>query len=74
MKRIKHGLLQNTSGLKKLVFCISLAVFVYIILSLFKIDLVSRIILGWDSFCISMILFSWILFFSTTQNELHAVV
>ena len=74
MKRMKHGLLKKTSGLKKLIFCISLSVFVYVILVLFKVDLVSRIILGWDTFCLSMIALSWILFFSTTQDDLHAVV
>lgn len=74
MKRTKYSLLKNTSGLKKLMFCISLSVFVYIILALFKIDLKSRIILGWDTFCLSMIVLSWILFVFTTSDDLHTVV
>lgn len=74
IKHIKKGLLKNTSGVKKLMFCISLAVVVYIILLLFKVDLQSRIILGWDTFCLAMVVLSWILFFSTTSNELCAVV
>jgi len=74
MKRQTKGILQNTSGLKKLVFSISLSVVVYIILLLFKVDLQSRIILGWDTFCLSLIVLSWILFFSTTNDELCAVV
>lgn len=74
MKSAKHGFLKNTSGLKKLMFCISFSVLVFIVLFLFKIDLTSRIILGWDTFCLSMIVFSWVLFFSTTQDELHGVV
>lgn len=74
MKSAKHGFLIKTSGLKKLIFCISLAVLVYITLLLFKIDLTSRIILGWDTFCLSMIVFSWVLFFTTTFDELHGVV
>jgi len=40
----------------------------------FKIDLKSRIILGWDTFCLAMILISWILFFTTTPHELCAIV
>lgn len=74
MKSVKHGLLKKTSGLKKLTVCISLSVLIYIILMIFKIDLISRIILGWDTFCMSMIALSWVLFFSTTQNDLHGVV
>lgn len=74
MKRIKPGLFKNISGLKKLLLCISLSVFVYIILGLLKIDLISRIILAWDTFCLSMILLSWILFFTATPNELCAIV
>lgn len=74
MKRQTKGVLQNTSGLKKLIFSISLSVVAYIILLLLKIDLQSRIILGWDTFCLSLIVISWILFFTTTNHELCAVV
>lgn len=74
MKSAKHRYLKNTSGLKKLMFCVLLSVLVYIVLLLSKIDLTSRLILGWDTFCLSMIVISWILFFSTTQDELHDVV
>ena len=71
---MKHHLLSKTSGLKKLMFCISLSVIVYIILALIKIDLESRIILAWDTFCLSMIVHTWLLFFITTQDDLHEVV
>lgn len=74
MKRQTKGVLQNISGIKKLVFSISLSVVVYIILLLIKVDLQSRIILGWDTFCLSLIVMSWILFFTTTNHELCAVV
>ena len=74
MKSAKHSFLKNTSGFKKLVFCVLISVLVYIVLLLFKIGLTSRLILGWDTFCLSMIAISWILFFSTNQDELHDVV
>lgn len=74
MKRQTKGVLQNISGIKKLVFSISLSVVVYIILLLIKVDLQSRVILGWDTFCLSLIVMSWILFFTTTNHELCAVV
>lgn len=34
----------------------------------------NRIILGWDMFCLSMLFFSWILFFTTTSDDLCVVV
>lgn len=74
MKSIKYGFFKNISGLKKLLLCIFLSVVVYIILRLFKIDLNNRIILAWDTFCLFMILRSWILFFTATPNELCAIV
>ncbi|MDP1842539.1 MAG: DUF1345 domain-containing protein [Sediminibacterium sp.] len=74
MKRTKNRLLKNTSGIKKLVFSISVSAIVYIILLLLKVDLQSRVILGWDTFCLSLIVLSWILFFTTTNDELCAVV
>lgn len=76
-KKIKHeqqGWLKNISGVKKLLLCILLTVVVYIILLFFKVDLKSRIILGWDTFCLCMILLSWILFFTVTPNELCTIV
>lgn len=74
MKSAKQSFLKNTSGLKKLMFCILLSALVYTALFLSKIDLTSSIILGWDTFCVSMIVLSWILFFSTNEDELHDVV
>jgi uncharacterized membrane protein len=74
MKRQTKGMLQNISGIKKLIFSISLSVVAYIILLLLKVDVKSRIILGWDTFCLSLIVISWILFFTTTNHELCAVV
>jgi uncharacterized membrane protein len=74
MKRIKLGFFKNISGLKKVLFCIFLSAIVYIILSRLKIDLNSRIILAWDTFCLCMILLSWILFFTTSPEELCLIV
>ncbi|MFC4233321.1 DUF1345 domain-containing protein [Parasediminibacterium paludis] len=39
-----------------------------------KVDIKSRVILGWDTFCLSLIVLSWILFFTTTNDELCVVV
>lgn len=70
----RQGWLKNISGVKKLLVCILLTVVIYAVLLFFKIDLKSRIILGWDTFCLAMILISWILFFTTTPHELCTIV
>ncbi|WP_295234962.1 DUF1345 domain-containing protein [Sediminibacterium sp.] len=76
-KKIKYKLLswlKNLSGVTKVLLCILLTVVVYSILFFLKVDPKSRIILVWDTFCLSMILLSWILFFTTTPNELCTIV
>ena len=66
--------LKNLSGITKVFICIFIAVVVYIMLVFLKVDSKSRIILGWDTFCICMILLSWILFFTTRSTELCTIV
>lgn len=76
-KKIKYeqqAWLKNLSGVTKVLICILLTVVVYIILLFLKVDPKSRIILGWDTFCLCMILLSWILFFTTAPNELCTIV
>ena len=67
-------LIGRISGLKKLVFCLALALLVFGILSAFGIKLMTRVILGWNTFALSMIILSWILFFSTSSKALKSVV
>ena len=74
MKPTNYSFIRNTSGIKKILICISLSVLVYIILWFFKIDMKNRIILTWDIFCLSLILFSWALFITTTDKDLCDVV
>lgn len=53
---------------------LGIATCVYFVLQLFNFHASNRMILGWDVFCISMITFSWILFFTTTAEDLCVVV
>lgn len=74
MKKIKYSLLKKASGVKKLLLCIGVSVLVFAVLGFFNIEMQSRVIVAWDSFCLSMILLSWSLFFSTAEDELCDVV
>lgn len=76
-KKTSHrqkGWLKNISGLKRLLSCILISFVVFTILLILKVDLRSRIILTWDTFCIFMILQSWWLFFTTSPGELCKIV
>lgn len=76
-KKIKNGQqawVKNMPGVMKLLICILLTVVVYFMLAIFRVDLKSRIILSWDVFCLFMIVFSWILFFSARGDELCIIV
>lgn len=73
-KKPKHHLIKTVSGIKKLLFCFALSIVAFLLLCLLELNLNSRIILGWDTFCISMIAISWTLFFSTSDEDLSTVV
>jgi uncharacterized membrane protein len=62
------------SGFQKLLLSLLAAILLYSILSFFHFEIMRRIILAWDMFCISMITFCWILFFTTSEKELPKVV
>lgn len=74
MKNRQQAWFKNMTGVKKLLVCILLTVAVYITLLFFKVDPKSRIILAWDTFCLCMLLLSWILFFTAKPEELCTIV
>jgi len=71
---IKPNFIEKINGFQRLLFSLVFSVSTYLLLSLFDIDMINRILLSWDSFCIAMIVVSWILFFTTTAEELCDVV
>lgn len=73
-KKQKHHLIKTISGIKKLVFCFGLSIIAFSLLTLSELVLSSRIMLAWDTFCISMIIISWTLFFSTPEEDMCNVV
>lgn len=76
MKKHKERIhfLARISGLRKLFFCLLLGILVFVLMSIFKFDLFNKIILSWDTFCLTMIVLSAILFFTTSEDELVQVV
>jgi uncharacterized membrane protein len=72
--RKNSNLLARFTGIQKLALCFLFAALVFTSLMIFDIDIVERVILAWDTFCLSMILLSWMLFFRTDGQELSDVV
>lgn len=74
IKNKKYSWVVNISGLKKLAICIFLSIIIYASMLSIKMDLKSSSVVAWDSFCLGMIFFNWLLFYSTKPNDLCAVV
>lgn len=62
------------SGLSKLVISILFSAIIYVIVSFCQPEKYGVVILTWNAFALSMIVLNWILFFTTTNEELCEVV
>ncbi len=71
---IKHHWIEKITGFKRLIISLLFSILIYGLLLVFKVDGNSRIILSWDIFCVTALVFSWILFFTTQANELCHIV
>ena len=65
------SILNRSSGAQKLMFCLAMAVCLFIILSFNVSDKIISIMYSWDLFCLSMITINWIIFFTTTKDHLY---
>ena len=66
----EYTFLKNFRAVHRLLFCFALAVLVFIILVLSKVEVMLCVILGWSSFSLFLILISWITFFTTSSKQL----
>ncbi len=73
-RQVEIPFVAKASGFSKLIMSVTLAIVAFFVISIFKIDLMSSIILSWDVFCISMIALCWTLFFTTRSESLESVV
>ena len=72
--KIKHHWVEKITGFKRLIISLLFSIIVYSVLLAFSINGNSRIILSWDVFCVTALVFSWMLFFTTQANELCHIV
>lgn len=73
-KKHTHHWSEKITGPKKIFFSLIIAACVYAFSCFFKSETNIKLIVGWDIFCLSMIIFNWILFISTNSDDLCSVV
>ncbi len=62
---------ERINAFQKLVICIALAVLVYFIIEIKDIDVITHLMIGWDTFSVCMIVMSWITFFITNSKQIR---
>jgi uncharacterized membrane protein len=64
--------IEKINSLQKLLICIALAVIVYFIVEIKDIDVMTHLMIGWDTFSLCLIVMSWITFFVTKSKHIRA--
>jgi uncharacterized membrane protein len=62
---------EKINSFQRLFICIALAVIVYFLVQVKKIDGLSHVMLGWNTFSLSMIIMSWVSFFITDSKQIR---
>ena len=65
-------LIDRLSGFQKLFICLLFGVVAFLVFSSKNIDALARLMIGWDSFSLLMIVFGWITFFRTNAKQIRA--
>lgn len=70
-KQEQLSLINRVHALFKLLICLCIALLVSFLLDFLNINILTRTILGWDIFCLSLLAFYWIVFFTTPQHHIR---
>jgi uncharacterized membrane protein len=64
-------LFEKLHSVVKILICLAIAIVVYLIIQLKHIDLLTHVMLGWDTFSLCMIVQNWITFSITTSQQIR---
>ncbi len=70
-KQVQLSLINKMRAITRLAVCLIIAVLVSIAFNIQGISALTRVIFGWDVFCISSLTFYWISFFTTPQQHMR---
>ncbi len=62
---------EKINSIHKLLICAVLAIIVYLIVEIKDIDVLTHIMIGWDTFSVCMLVMTWITFFITTAAQIR---
>ncbi|MEO8108611.1 MAG: DUF1345 domain-containing protein [Ginsengibacter sp.] len=67
----QQPLFERLHSVHKLLICVAIAVVVYFIVNIQKLDGLTHIMIGWDTFSLGMIIMSWITFSITGSRQIR---
>jgi len=67
----KFPAFDRINSFQKLFICIAIAVAVYFIVEIKNIDLLTHVMIGWDTFSLCMIIMSWVTFLVTSSKQIR---
>ncbi|MBA2249079.1 MAG: DUF1345 domain-containing protein [Chitinophagaceae bacterium] len=66
-----HNAFERLHAIHKIIICFALAIAVYLLTDVKKINWLSHIMIGWDTFSFTMLIMTWITFKITTPTEIR---
>ena len=66
-----HNAFEKLHAIHKIIICLVLAIVVYLVADIKNINPLTRIMIGWNTFSLCMIILSWITFTITTPTEIR---
>jgi uncharacterized membrane protein len=70
-KSSKKSLFTRLSSLHKILISLVIAIAVYLLIQIKHLDILTHVMIGWDTLSLFMILFSWITFSVTTSQQIR---
>ncbi len=71
LQKRQFPIFDRINSFQKLFICIAIAVAVYFIVEIKNIDLLTHVMIGWDTFSLCMIVMSWVTFFITSSEQIR---
>ncbi len=65
---------ERIHSLAKILICLAIGLLVYFLVNLKHVDMLSHVLIGWDTFCLSMIILTWTTFSITTSQQIREQV
>ena len=70
-KSTRADFFQSLHAFSKLIFCMCIAILVFLLVQIEKTDVLTHAMIGWDTFSLCMIIINWITFSVTNSNQIR---